>query len=128
MFDALHKLETQSSPYFLPDDSFRWFARFLWEGKVIPELSSLQQLMNDSPDMITRKSPSSKVNMLVESLRAAGVDSAGALRKHWAQNDEKFLFKFVKSWVKPEHHPIAKKIWIDAVRQSIKEWKEKRSS
>jgi ATP-dependent RNA helicase DHX37/DHR1 len=125
MFDALHALDTKASPDFLPDDSFRWFARFLWEGKVIPELSSLKQLLNDSPDMITRKSPSSKVSMLVGSLCAAGVDCAGALRKHWAQNDDKFLFKIIKSWVKPEYHAAAKKIWIDTVRQSIKEWKEK---
>jgi ATP-dependent RNA helicase DHX37/DHR1 len=125
MSDALHTLETKASHEFLSDDTFRWFGRFLLEGKVIPELSSLAQLMNDGPDMITRKCPSSKVGLLVGSLRAAGVDSAGALRTHWAQNDDKFLFKSIISWVKPEYHAKAKKIWVDIVRQGIKEWKKK---
>ncbi|KAL3922867.1 MAG: hypothetical protein SGILL_001977 [Bacillariaceae sp.] len=124
MFDTLQSPEARGAPVFRPDDSFRWFARYLWEGKVIVELASLLELMNDSPALITRKSPSSKVTLLVESLSGAGVDSAAALRKHWAEIDDKFLFKHVKRWVKSENHAVAKKTWISAVRQNVKRWKD----
>ncbi|KAL3922229.1 MAG: hypothetical protein SGILL_002317 [Bacillariaceae sp.] len=120
MYDVLQSSEAKNSPDFLPDDSFRWFARCLWEGRVIKELGGLLELMNDSPALITRKSPSSKVTMLVNSLSGEGVDSAAALRKHWAEVDDKFLFRHLKSWIKPEHHATAKKIWVHAVRQNIK--------
>jgi Helicase associated domain (HA2) len=124
MYKALTAPETSATPDFVSDDSFRWFARFLWEGKVIPELAGLHPLWNDSADLITRKSPSSKVSLLVSSLVGAGIDSASALRKHWATIDEKFLFKCVKSWVKPGQHTEAKQMWINAVRKNIMKWKE----
>lgn len=124
MYDALTSSKGKASPDFLPGDSFRWFARFLWEGKVMPELAVLVPFMNDSSELITRNRPSAKVSVLVESLRDAGVDCASALRKHWADHDEKFLLKCVKSWVKPEHHKVAKKVWIDVVRRNVQQWKE----
>jgi hypothetical protein len=126
MYDVLHCPLARSSPFFHPDDSFRWFARFLWEGKVIKELGDLHQFLNDSPSLITRNAPSSKVSMLVTSLSRAGVDSAAALRKHWADVDDKFLYKNLKSWINREHYSTAKSLWIDAVRQNIKRWKENR--
>jgi hypothetical protein len=125
MYEALQNSDVTRSSDFLPDDSFRWFARFLLEGKVIKELSGLDQFMNESPALITRKTPSVKVNMLVGSLSSAGIDSAAALRKHWADHDDKFLFKHLKNWIKREHDAEAKKIWIDAVRRNIKRWKER---
>ena len=119
MYDVLKSPEAKNSPEFLPDDSFRWFARFLWEGKVIKEFAGLLDLMNDSPALITQKSPSGKVSMLVNSLSENGIDSARALLKHWSEVDEKFLFKHLKSWIKPEHRQTAKKIWMHAVRKNI---------
>jgi len=126
MYEVLQSPEAKSSSGFVPDDSFRWFARFLLEGKVMIELTGLEELLNDSPALITRKTPSSKVTMLVSSLAGAGIDSRSALRKHWAEQDDKFLFKQLKNWIKREHHPQAKKIWIDAVRKNIKKWEEKK--
>ena len=64
-----------------------------------------------------------KVSILVSTLSAAGVDSASALRKHWAEKDDKFLFKLLKNWIKREHHSKAKGIWIETVKQNIKMWK-----
>jgi hypothetical protein len=95
---------------------------------VFKELSGLGQFLNESPALITRKTPSVKVNMLVGSLSGAGIDSAAALRKHWAENDDKFLFKHLKTWIKREHHIDAKKMWIDAVRHNIKRWNERGSA
>ena len=123
MYDALRTPEAKQSPDFLLDDSFRWFGRFLLEGKVIPELKSLSDLLNDNPCIITRRTPMPKVSILVSTLSEAGVDSASALRKHWAEKDDKFVFKLLKNWIKREHHSKAKGIWIDAVKQNIKMWR-----
>jgi hypothetical protein len=58
-------------------------------------------------------------------LSGAGIDSASALRKHWAEKDDKFLFKNLKGWIKRESQSQAKKLWIDAVKQNVKIWKNR---
>jgi ATP-dependent RNA helicase DHX37/DHR1 len=127
MFDTLQSTESKRSCHFLGDDSFRWFARFLLEGKVLPELKNLASLLNDSPAVITRRTPITKVALLVSALSGNGIDSATALRKHWAEIDDKFLFRHLKSWIKSEHVADAKQLWIDAVKENVKLWKVKRS-
>ena len=124
MYETLNSTNGNETKDFLRDDSFRWFARFLWEGKIISEFVALQQLMNDSPLLITQKTPSAKVNMIVSSLSKAGVDSARALRKHWSEKDDKFLFTQLKNWIKRENHSQAKKIWIKGVRENMKKWRD----
>lgn len=105
------------------DDSFRWFARYLLEGKVLSELSSLLSILNDEPAIITRRKPMKKVLIIVSTLSEAGVDSAAALRKHWAEKDDKFLFKAIKPWVAQESVEEAKRIWIAAVKTNIEVWR-----
>jgi hypothetical protein len=85
----------------------------------------MKDLLNDSPSIITARTPMSKVSMLVAALSEAGVDSASALRKHWAEKDDKFLFKLLKNWIKREHQSKAKVIWIDAVKTNIKIWRSR---
>jgi len=124
MYETLNCSNRKGNSGFLREDSFRWFARFLWEGKIISEFNGLPQLMNDSPSLITQRTPSTKVNMLVTSLARAGIDSAAALRKHWSEEDDKFLFLQLKKWIKREYHSKAKRIWIEGVSQNIKRWKD----
>jgi ATP-dependent RNA helicase DHX37/DHR1 len=122
MFACLQSPEAKQNPDFLLDDSFRWFAKFLLEGKVIRELQPLGDLLNDRPTLVTRRTPVAKVSLLVSALANAGIDSASALRKHWAEKDDKFLFKHLKNWVKPDCQSEAKKLWIQVVKQNIKIW------
>lgn len=117
MFPLVHN--PKCSAVFMVDDSFRWFARYLLEGKVFPDLGGLHHLLNDDPSLITRKSPSGKVDLLVSALSTAGINSASALRQHWANVNDKFLFKHLKSWIKPENTTEAKQIWIEAVKRQI---------
>ena len=109
----------------MQDDSFRWFARYLLEGKVIPELSDLLPMLNEEPLIITHRKPAKKVLMIVSALSDAGVDSAAALQKHWAEKDNKFLFKALKPWVKQSHADEAKHLWIGAVTSNVKVWRNK---
>ena len=123
MSGALKFSKRKENHEFLRDDSYRWFARFLLEGKIISEFGDLQKFMNDSPSLITQKIPSSKVNTLVSELSRAGVLSASSLREHWAEENDKFLFRQVKHWIKYEYRSQAKTIWIEGVRQNIKRWR-----
>lgn len=124
MFEALQSSEAKRSGHFLVDDSFRWFARFLLEGKVLCELKGLSDMLNDEPSIITRKKPMKKVALLVSALSSAGVDSARALRKHWVEVDDKFLFPHLKNWTKPEHKADVKRMWIAAVKANVKKWND----
>jgi len=112
----------QVSAAVMQDDSFRWFARYLLEGKVLLELSGLLGMLNDEPAIITRRKPTKKVMLLVSALSGAGVDSAAALRKHWAEKDNKFLFKVLKPWVTRDCMEDAKRLWIAAVNSNVEEW------
>jgi ATP-dependent RNA helicase DHX37/DHR1 len=106
----------KQNPAVVKDDSFRWFARYLLEGKVLHELADLVPLLNEEPSIITRRKPLKKVTLLVSALSDAGVDSSGALQKHWAEKNDKFLFKQLKPWVKSDCLHVAKTIWINAVK------------
>jgi len=123
MYEVLNSINRKENHDFLRDDSFRWFARFLWEGKIMSEFADLKKFMNDNPSLLTKKTPSSKVNILITELSRAGVDNASALRKHWSEKDDKFLFLQLKNWIKHEYRSEAKKIWVEGVRQNVKKWK-----
>jgi ATP-dependent RNA helicase DHX37/DHR1 len=118
MYDLLQKHGSS-----LQDDSYRWFARYLLEGKVLPQLSGLSELLNDEPAIITRRKPMKKIVVLVSALTDAGVDSAMALRKHWAEKDDKFLFKMLKPWVKQDSAEKVKTLWIGAVIANVNMWR-----
>jgi len=127
MYDIVKK-EGQSnqkkqSSAVMPDDSFRWFARYLFEGKVLSELSGLLAMLNDEPAIITRRRPSKKVTLLVSALSQSGIDSSAALQMHWAEKDNKFLFKELKPWIKKDCLEGAKKIWIVAVNTHVQAWR-----
>lgn len=133
MFDAIHSSNNtnnatqQRSCCFMADDSFRWFGRYLLEGKVFVELQAVRDMLNDCPSTMTRHKSSTaaspKVALLVSALSSAGIDSAAALRKHWASVDNKFLFNIVgKKWVKAGREAEFQKIWIATVKQNIGIW------
>jgi ATP-dependent RNA helicase DHX37/DHR1 len=136
MYTTLQQQSINSCVY-MPDDSFRWFARFLLEGKVFLDLKDVVDTYNDHPSMITRRSASgastssshvTKVTLLVSALSNAGIDNAAALRKHWAENDSKFLFNIMKRWVKPEHTISFQKVWIKSVKENAHIWKSQRGT
>ena len=108
----------------MQDDSFRWFARYVLEGKVFSELSGLLAMLNDEPAIITRRRPSKKVTLLVSALSQSSIDSAAALQKHWAEKDNKFLFKELKPWIKKDCVDEAKRTWIAAVNARVGAWRQ----
>ena len=121
MYTVLQSPEAKSSSHFLSDDSFRWFARFLLEGRVFDEIKDIS--WNDNPTLVTRRTPSAKVALLVSALATAGIDSAAALRKHWAEKDTKFLYSAIQKWVPPDSAAHVKSVWISMVKKKVKIWK-----
>jgi ATP-dependent RNA helicase DHX37/DHR1 len=122
MYEALHDSKAKQTSTFMLDDSFRWFGRFLFEGEVLPELKGMSAMLNDEPSVITRKAPVAKVALLVAALAGSGVDSAAALRKHWAEVDDKFLFSILKRWVKDDQGKDLTRLWISCVKANIRIW------
>ena len=127
MYDIVKKegqsSQKKQSSSVMSGDSFRWFARYLFEGKVFSELSGLLSMLNDEPVIITRRRPLKKVTLLVSALSQSGIDSATALQKRWAENDKKFLFKELKPWIKKDFMEEAKQLWIAAVNAQVKAWR-----
>ena len=100
---------------FTEDDLFRWFGRFLLEGKIFFELKEIERMLNDPPSVITRKVSSSKVISLVSALSQHGIMNKHSLIQHWAKVNDKFLFSSMKKWVRPDQAPKFKTIWIRLV-------------
>lgn len=84
---------------------------------MFPDFKELASYLNDSPAIMTSKTPKAKVALIASALSDAGIDCASKLRQHWANEDNKFLFKALKSWVKPQFASQAKKLWIDVVKK-----------
>lgn len=113
----------RGSKNLMPDDPYRWFARSLLEGKIFDELRPLKSFLNDDPSIITRKKPSAKVGLIISSLSQRDIACAENLVKYWAISDNKFLFKDLKKWVKPDNADDAKSLWIDVVTKKVQQWK-----
>lgn len=114
-------ISAKGSKHIMADDAYRWFARYLLEGKVFDRLKNLRVMLNEDPSIITRKKPSSKVAILVSALSKHKISSAEALIKYWATKDKTFLFKNLKNWVKKESVDDAKALWINFVKDKLVE-------
>jgi ATP-dependent RNA helicase DHX37/DHR1 len=117
---------SKHSPHYGPGDEYRWFARFLLEGKVIAGLEPLRELLNDDPSVMTTargsSSLSKKAVLLVSALEGAGICTGQGLREHWAKVDDKFLFKYLKHWVKQDDNDKVRalqRLWISVVRECV---------
>ena len=134
MFKTLEQKTSLKNTVYMKDDSFRWFARFLLEGKVFQDLRELVEMYNDHPSIITRRqnlasgnahSQNAKVTLLVSALSQAGIDNGAALQKHWTETDSKFLFHAIKRWVKSDFVSKFQAIWTKCVKASILVWKNR---
>lgn len=98
---------------------YRWFGRFLLEGKVFAHLSNLKALYIEKPATMTKKKHDPKIQLLLASLQGQSIQSRGALVKRW-QVEPTFLFESVLAWIQRPHRVEAKKILIEC-RDSVME-------
>ena len=123
----MNDILNSGSKNIMSDDPYRWFARCLLEGKVFKELKDLKGMLNEDPSVITRKKASSKIALLVSSLSGKDISCAEALTKYWAEGNNKFLFKNLRSWVKKENASEVKEMWISMVKSKVSAWREANS-
>lgn len=117
MYDALQTADGMKNTHFMSDDTVRWFARYLLEGKVISEMKQLETMYNDSPTLITRSCPMKKVSLLVSTLGNAGVDNMKSLKKQWYKMRHKFIGDILlQHWVKQERQDEFKTLWMKIVK------------
>ena len=137
MFKTLELPSSVKNTVYMPDDSFRWFARFLLEGKVFHDLKGLAEMYNDLPSIITRRlnlasgsshSHVSKVTLLVLELSQAGIDNAAALQKHWAEKNSNFLFNAIKRWVKSDFVAKFQTLWVKCVKANMHAWIDRKTT
>ncbi len=94
---------------------YRWFARFLVEGKVVPELEAITPHLSSSSVLITgHSSYSKKVQTLVRPLLTSHICSRSALISK-LKEDKFFLFQALKIWIEPNFHIQFQKLWSQLV-------------
>jgi len=85
------------STVLVKDDHYRWFARFLLEGKIVSELKELGGMLKDEPAKITKRKPSKIVALLVNELKRLDVFDLKGFKRE-LEKDKNYLWEAVKSW------------------------------
>ena len=81
-------------------EKFKWFARFLLEGKVEPSLTGFVPFLLSSPTTMLKSwaKLQPRTEALLGGLVGAGADNKDALEEAW-KNDKNFLFAAYKQWI-----------------------------
>jgi ATP-dependent RNA helicase DHX37/DHR1 len=119
MYDALQTPQGKKNTHFMSDDSYRWFARYLLEGKVINEMKQFETMYNDSTSLITRSCPMKKVSMLVSTLANAGIDNVQSLKKQWSKQPKFMGDIILQHWIKPEKKGEYKTLWMKMIQHVV---------
>ena len=86
-------------------DRYKWFARFLLDGKVTPEFSKFVPFLLSAPvTMIKSWSKlQPRTEVLLGELVSGGADSKMALKVAW-KKDPMFLLAALKQWIPQSRH------------------------
>ena len=86
-------------------DKFKWFAKFLLEGKVIPALSKFVPLLLGAPVTMIKSwaKLQPRTEVLLSELVSGSADSKMALMTAW-KKDPKFLLAAFKQWIPQSKH------------------------
>ena len=93
-------------------DKFKWFARFLLEGKVAPGLARLVPFLLSSPSTMLKTWAKLQpwTDALLSELVGASADSRSALEAAW-KKDERFLLAAYKQWIPQSKHTLLANMW-----------------
>lgn len=98
-----------SFPQEMPD-RFRYFARFLLEGKIFPKLATYTPLLKNKPEIFNKPWVKERVVAVLQPLVDHGIDTRAKLEKTWA-TDNRFLLNAVSLWLDSEHHDALVLSW-----------------
>ncbi|XP_066303356.1 probable ATP-dependent RNA helicase DHX37 [Branchiostoma lanceolatum] len=93
-------------------DRYKWFAKFLLEGAVFPELEKMTPLLLSPPAIMVKPwaNLQPRTQTLLKALVSSGADSRDSLQKAWEKNN-KFLLSAFAEWVPQSIYPDLTEMW-----------------
>jgi len=92
-------------------EKYRYFARFLLEGVIVPELSSFQSSLVVSPTNITNMVVTNSItNAILHPIIQKKIDTKQKLIEEW-KKDPTFLLEAIGLWFEKRKHPEIKRLW-----------------
>lgn len=82
---------------------YRWFAKFLLDGQVVPGLAPFAHVLRTPSHALVRKKFEARIQLLVHKLRSSEVASRQALVHKWQLEDKLFLREELKQWIQSDH-------------------------
>ena len=100
-------------------DEYVWFARYLLEGKVVPELDALRGMLRFEASVVTttRGGGPKAVQRWVAALEAGHVQSRRALVDVWRSQGPRGLWSVLQPLMRPERMSEAERLWVGTARQ-----------
>lgn len=95
---------------------YRWFAKFLLDGAVVPGLQPFASALREPSHLLIRKKFDKKIQLLVAKLQTRRVGSRTQLAAVWRDEDPSFLRSELKAWVRDDHHAELTKAWKAIVK------------
>lgn len=105
-------LPVQELEYPKCTDKFKWFARFLMEGDVVPMLANFGQTLLARPSTMVKawSKLQPRTEALLRELVDRNVDGKASLLEMW-EKDANFLLNAYLQWIPESKHVEVKKIW-----------------
>ncbi|KAF1328217.1 Atp-dependent RNA helicase, partial [Globisporangium splendens] len=101
---------------------YRWFAKFVLDGQVIPGLKPFSgSALKEPSHMLIRKKFDKKIQLLVHKLQKHQVGSRAQLVAMWRDEDATFLRTELKAWIKDDQQALFAKSWKAIVQQATRE-------
>lgn len=93
-------------------EKFKWFGRFLLEGKVLTSLQKYVPVLLGSPSSMVKSwaKLQPRTEVLLSELASANVDSKERLQEA-LKADEKFLFNAYKQWIPKSKYKELVELW-----------------
>lgn len=94
---------------------FKWVARLLLEGKILPQVGILTSFYASSPAMINKPQIPVKAVTLIQALKKEGIVSKKTLMAAWKRNAS-YLRAEIAVWVLPRYQSAVQLIWPFLIR------------
>jgi ATP-dependent RNA helicase DHX37/DHR1 len=101
-------------------DRYRFFARFLLEGRVCTPLAKYTPLLLNKPNILNKPWSKARVVAILQPLIDHQIDSRAKLVAKWTV-DKRFLLDAFALWVDSEHHQEIVGLWppVEAMAEGV---------
>jgi ATP-dependent RNA helicase DHX37/DHR1 len=108
---------------------YRWFAKFLLDGQVVPSLLPFSSALKEPSHTLIRKKFDKKIQLLVAKLQQDRVASRRALVAKWSSRDGKLFLKTeLQGWIKDSHQSAFSQAWSSLVQTAVQQEKKRKAT